>query len=315
MQEALARIEASADAQRAETRVVVDTRWLGGRASDAWARLVESDPTSAAQLKADLGEEPTPETVRQYASDVQSAAPEVWETLVSIADDLGEWGLLRDVALRYAAADGADRVRGLAWAAGAANLAGDVEARDEFLREAREVDARHPSLLMVEARITPDPRERLRILDLIDSLDDRQRVAVEAARAHALYEAGDLDAAFVAVRRAKAIEKDDLLASEVEAALLVEDARAGKGLTWMNASIAVDDLSRVRDRVRQSRRFDLSVELAGKIAQVYLLFGGGPHDIKGVASGLMPEERRRDESAQLAAACSPSTMQTPPRAW
>jgi hypothetical protein len=302
VQEAIGRLEATAETQRTEPPLVVDTQWLGGRASDAWARLVASDPGAAAELKVQLGEEPTAETVRKYVAGVERARPEVWETLVSIVDELGDWRLLEEVALRYAESDGGDRVRGLAWAAAAADNRDDAGARDELLHQARQLDKRHPSLLLAEARMTRDPKERLKILEQVEAVDERQELALEGALAHAFFEAGDLDAAFVAVGRAKAIDENDLLASELEAALLVEDARAGKGLTWQNATTAVEDLRRVRDRLRASRRFDLSVEIVGKVAQVYLLFGGGPADVKRVAAGLAPDEKGRDEAAQLAAA-------------
>jgi tetratricopeptide (TPR) repeat protein len=296
-----AALASGTEAQRTESPLILDRRWLTGRASDRWARLIETNPDAAADLKRQLGEKPTAERIRDYVAATDRGESEVWDTVVAIVDELGDWQLLEQVALRYVDSEGADPVRGLAWAAGAADLRSDSGARDALLQKARALNERHPSLLLVEARVSQDPRQRLEILDRVVPRDDVQRVALESARAHAHFEAGNIDAAFAAVGRAKAVDEDDLLAAEVEAALIVADAREGKGLTWHNAETAVSDLTRVRDRLRAANRFDLSAEVAGKIAQVHLLFGGGPGDIRGIVSSLAPEERGRDEAALLAA--------------
>jgi uncharacterized protein HemY len=301
LHDAMAQLQA-AEAQRMQPPLVVESHWFSGRASDAWTRLLESDAREALELRQHLGEEPTAETVGEYLARTDRAPPAVWETVVSVADELGKWDLVQEAALRYADADGSDRVRGLAWAASAADGRGDDAARDELMRQARELNDRHPSLLLMQARTTRDPHERLQVLERVEPLNEQQAVVLEAVRAHAFLEAGDADAAYVAVRSAKGIDPDDVLAAEIEAALLVEDARRGKGLTWENAMTVVENLSRVRDRLRAAKRFNLSVEVAGKIAQAYLLFGGGPNDVASVATDLAPEERVRDETALLAAA-------------
>jgi uncharacterized protein HemY len=180
--------------------VVFDREWLSGRARDAWARLVETDALAAADLKRELGERPTPARIREYMEATASARCEVWETVVAIVDELGDWELLEQVSLRYNASEGADPVRGLSWAAGAANQRGDAAATNTFLDQARAVDAKHPSLLLVEARLTEDPGERLKILDRVEPRDDRQRGTLEGVRAYAYFEAGDIDSAFCCSR-------------------------------------------------------------------------------------------------------------------
>jgi hypothetical protein len=302
IQETLASMAAANGAAAAPQTLILDRHWLSGRATEAWQRLLDENPDAAARLRQRLGDEPTDERIREYLTAGDDATALVWETVMTIADEQGESELAEEAALRYANSDGADPVRGLAWAAGLADQRSATELRDQLRDQARALDERHPSLLLLDARLTPDPRARLGMLADVEPIDDRQRAALEGARALAHLQMGDADAAFSDLARAKAADPNDLLAAEVEASLIVADAREGRGLTWQKAETAIDDLVRVRDRLRAAKRFDLSVQILGKITQVHLLFGGGPRQIREAVASLLPEERSRDEIAQIAAA-------------
>ena len=302
MQGVLAGMAAATGAVAAAQTVFIDRHWLSGHASEAWQRLLDEDPDAAAHLRQELGDEPTAERLGTCLGSGNDAPASVWETVMMIADERGEWQLVEEAALRYAGSDGGDSVRGLVWAANAADQRGATETRDRLRGQARALDERHPSLLLLEARLLPDPRARLRLLADVEPVDDRQRAALESARALAHLQTGESDAAFANVARAKAVDLNDLLAAEVEASLIVSDAREGRGLTWQRAEAAIDDLLRVRDRLRMARRFDASAQIVGKITQVHLLFGGGPTEIREAVASLLPEERQRDEVAQVASA-------------
>jgi tetratricopeptide (TPR) repeat protein len=285
-----------------KTRVIAfDRTWVSGRrAKAAWSKLIDRDAETAAELKEALGDRPTAATVRAYLLSATTSAADVWEVVVHITDEFGDWKLLEEVSLRYAEAEGADQPRGLGWAAGGALLSGDTAGFVALLERAEELEPAHPSIGLVRARGTSDPAERLRILDTVEPRDDEQRLALEGARALAHLELGERDAAFAALKRAQALDADDLLASEVEASLIVREVIDGKVTNWQAGAKAVDDLERVRARLVSAERFDLSAEIAGKIAQVYLLFGDA-RNVRAVAEQLDPAERGRDEVAMVAA--------------
>jgi hypothetical protein len=114
IQEAIADLTATANAQQAGEVIVLDRQWLTGQASEAWSRLVEVDERAAAELRERLGDRPTASAVRAYVETLDAAPLEVWETVIAIVDELGDPQLLGEVAVRYAESEGADRVRGLA---------------------------------------------------------------------------------------------------------------------------------------------------------------------------------------------------------
>jgi tetratricopeptide (TPR) repeat protein len=288
----------------ASTRVViaVDRTWVSGRrAAAAWERLFERDPEAAASLREALGQEPTVETVRAYLASEASDAGAIWETVVHIADGFGDWELLRDVALRYADTDGADRARGLTWAAGAELQLGHTTEAEKLLAKAEKLDAQHPSIALVRARAVEDAEERVYLLRQIEPRDDDQRLALEGALAHAYQQLNDPDAAYAAIKRAREIDPDDLLVAEIEAALIVQEVISGKTTNWHAGEKALADLDRVRERLLAVGRFDLSAQIAGKIAQLHLLFGDS-QKIKELADSLASDERRREELGLLAAA-------------
>lgn len=282
--------------------LVIEREWLAGRSADAWVRLIETDAQEGARLRAELGVEPSTETVRAFLERTETAVPAVWETVMSIASEAGNAELAQEAAIRYARSEGADRARGLAWAASLADQLEDHGARDTLIAEAQALDPEHPSLLLLRARLITDPHERLELLKRISPIDARQEAALEGHLALTYFQAGDLDAAYAAVERAKAADPEELLTMEVEASLIILEAQDGRGLAWQRAEKALEDLERVRERLRTTKRFDQSTQIAGRMTQVHQLFGSGPNEIRAIASTLLPEERQRDESAQVAAA-------------
>lgn len=300
--ELAAALEAANTPASIDTPLLIDRQWLSGRAGDAWARLIEADAHAAADLQAELGDEPDGQKIRTFLETTETASAAVWETVMSIADEAGEAELAQEAAIRYAGSAGADRVRGLAWAAGLADQREDADERDRLMAEAEALDAQHPTLLLLQARLTTDPHERLELLEKVEPVDARQMAALEGQLALSYLQAGDLDAAFKAIERAKQADPGELLTLEVEATLIVLEAREGRGLTWQRAEAALANMERVRERLRAAKRFDVSVQIAGRMTQVYQLFGGGPNEIRAIADDLLPEETQRDEAAQVAAA-------------
>ena len=133
---------------------------------------------------------------------VAEGSSALWATMGEVAEAFGLLDLAAQATQEAAGLPGADRARMFARASQLARIQGDDDRANERLGEARSINADHPSVRYVEARLVPDPQSQLDLLDSIEPLHDRQAAAFEVVRALCHLALDQLDEARAAAERA-----------------------------------------------------------------------------------------------------------------
>ena len=258
----------------------ISVAWVPRRARRQVERLVSEDASAAQHLQLSLERRDLrvelPGLVADPPSWLRDGGVELWLAVARLAEVVGCWPAARQAHEALVNMPGADRVRALMAASGAAHFAGDSEAAASLRDRALALDGSHPVVLLWLESQTEDPERRRELLQQLgDPTDDEDRAVAYATRAYALGEEGDLDQAEEVARKALALAPELPSVREAPLAILLNRNRslrlAGKSTQRQALLEGAEEFRRLRDDLRESRRFHESGLMLQRVAECQTL--------------------------------------------
>jgi hypothetical protein len=272
--EQLGELQASIDDLR--TRSIEQVRlvtldWAPRRLRGVLEQLEEEQPSQFRQLTDQVGTPPSPGLVAATASTppgwLASAESRLWVVLARIAESVGEWHAA-GTAWQEAAnreEDDSEKAGLLAFAAVAAHVRGDDEARGQLLDAARGIDPEHPRLALSEVPDALPPHEELERLHKIHSDDPDVSALISGRKAIACLLIPDLDRARDHLREVEEQAPESSVAEAVAINLIVQEGRlnvlAGRPLDAPGLKSAEQRALTLRDRLLREKRWEESGRL------------------------------------------------------
>ena len=240
----------------------------------AWTRraledLAQHSEAEALRLQDELRADADPSTVTRLIREppkwMADGSFRMWTAAARFAEQQGDWALAREAWEETSRREGADKVSCLVSAAVAADTAGDEQAGDKLMKEARALNPKHPRVLLQDVGLEDNVDQQLRLLEALWEQPGDIGALAHAHGALAYLMTGNLDEAERHVREARRIRPDLLQGRIVAQNVLIHRYRValelGRRVDARALAEAKGECLSLRDELMGMHRWGESVRL------------------------------------------------------